>query len=216
MDGLEKNFAHMKDLVARGYSIVIFPEGTRSPDCRIQRFHRGAFLAARELGLPVLPLYIHGFGYALPKKDFLLRKAGLYMEVGQRFEVPEGNLAAFTREVRHDYEKVYARICRERETAAYNAVYVRYQYLYKGHDADVECRRVLTPETIARVDALEGSELTVRDSGCGVYALLVALTHPDMKVTGYEEDEEKYLTAVRCAGNPDNLTYICGKECEEA
>ena len=216
MDGLEKNFAHMKDLVARGYSIVIFPEGTRSPDCRIQRFHRGAFLAARELGLPVLPLYIHGFGYALPKKDFLLRKAGLYMEVGQRFEVPEGNLAAFTREVRHDYEKVYARIRRERETAAYNAVYVRYQYLYKGHDADVECRRVLTPETIARVDALEGSELTVRDSGCGVYALLVALTHPDMKVTGYEEDEEKYLTAVRCAGNPDNLTYICGKECEEA
>ena len=48
-DGLEKNFAHMKELVARGYSIVIFPEGTRSPDCRIQRFHRGAFLAAREL-----------------------------------------------------------------------------------------------------------------------------------------------------------------------
>ena len=215
MEGLEKNLEHMKDLVARGYSIVIFPEGTRSPDCRIQRFHRGAFLSARELGLPVLPLYIHGFGYALPKKDFLLRKAGLYMEVGQRFEVPEGDLAAFTREVRHRYQAEYARIRRERETAAYNAVYVRYQYLYKGHDADVECRRVLTPETIARVDALTGTELTVPEAGCGVYALLVALTHPDMQVTAYEEDEEKYLTAVRCAGVPENLTYICGK-CENS
>jgi len=215
MEGLEKNLEHMKDLVARGYSIVIFPEGTRSPDCRIQRFHRGAFLSARELGLPVLPLYIHGFGYALPKKDFLLRKAGLYMEVGQRFEVPEGDLAAFTREVRHRYQAEYARIRRERETAAYNAVYVRYQYLYKGHDADVECRRVLTPETIARVDALTGTELTVPEAGCGVYALLVALTHPDMRVTAYEEDEEKYLTAVRCAGVPENLTYICGK-CENS
>ena len=213
MEGLEKNLEHMKDLVARGYSIVIFPEGTRSPDCRIQRFHRGAFLSARELGLPVLPLYIHGFGYALPKKDFLLRKAGLYLEVGKLFEVPEGDIAAFTREVRHRYLDEYARIRRERETAAYNAVYVRYQYLYKGHDADVECRRVLTPETIARVDALTGGTLTVPEAGCGVYALLVALTHPDMQVTAYEEDEEKYLTAVRCAGVPENLTYICGK-CE--
>ena len=211
MEGLEKNLEHMKDLTARGYSIVIFPEGTRSPDCRIQRFHRGAFLSARELGLPVLPLYIHGFGYALPKKDFLLRKAGLYMEVGKRFEVPEGDLAAFTREVRHRYQAEYARIRRERETAAYTAVYVRYQYLYKGHDADAECRRVLIPETIARVDALTGTELTIPEAGCGVYALLVALTHPEMQVRAYEKDEDKYLTAVRCAGVPDNLTYICGK-----
>ena len=215
MEGLEKNLAHMKDLVARGYSIVIFPEGTRSPDCRIQRFHRGAFVSARELGLPILPLYIHGFGYALPKHDFLLRKAGLYMEIGERFEVPEGDIAAFTRKIRHDYEREYARIRRERETAAYNATYVRYQYLYKGHDADAECRRVLTPETIARVDALTGTEMTVREAGCGVYALLIALTHPDMQVTAYEEDEDKYLTAVRCAGVPENLTYICGR-CEES
>jgi 1-acyl-sn-glycerol-3-phosphate acyltransferase len=213
-EGLEKNLAHMKNLVSRGYSIVIFPEGTRSPDCRIQRFHRGAFLSARELGLPILPLFIHGFGYALPKHDFLLRKAGLYMEVGKRFEVPEGDLAAFTRKVRHDYEREYARIRTERETAAYNAVYVRYLYLYKGHDAQVECRRVLTPETLARVDALEGAELTVREAGCGVYALLVALTHPGMRVTAYEEDEEKYLTASRIADIPDNLNYLCGT-CED-
>ena len=215
MEGLEKNLAHMKDLVARGYSIVIFPEGTRSLDCRIQRFHRGAFLSARELGLPILPLYIHGFGYALPKHYFLLRKAGLYMEVGERFQVPEGDLAAFTRKVRHDYEREYARIRRERETAAYNAPYVRYQYLYKGHDAQMECRQVLTPETIARIDALSGDSLVIREAGCGVYALLAALTHPDMRVTAYEEDEEKYLTAVRCAGVPENLTYICRK-CEDS
>lgn len=215
MDGLEKNLNHMKDLVSRGYSIVIFPEGTRSTDCRIQRFHRGAFLTARELGLPVLPLYIHGFGYALPKHDFLLRKAGLYMEVGERFEVPaDDNLAAFTREVRHMYQKEYDRIRKEQETAAYTATYVRYQYLYKGHDADAECRRVLTPETLAQVDALTGTELTIPEAGCGVYALLVALTHPEIKVTAYEEDEEKYLTAVRCTGVPENLTYICGR-CED-
>ena len=215
MEGLEKNLAHMKDLVARGYSIVIFPEGTRSQDCRIQRFHRGAFVSARELGLPILPLYIHGFGYALPKHDFLLRKAGLYMEVGKRFEVPEGDIAAFTRKVRHDYEREYARIRRERETAVYNAWYVQLLYRYKGADAGRETGRILQPRNLEGIDALTGESMVIREAGCGVEALLVALTHPEMQVTAYEEDEDKYLTAVRCAGVPENLTYICGK-CEDS
>ena len=215
MEGLEKNLAHMKDLVARGYSIVIFPEGTRSLDCRIQRFHRGAFLSARALGLPILPLYIHGFGYALPKHDFLLRKAGLYMEVGERFDVPEGDIAAFTRKVRHDYEREYARIRRERETAAYNAWYVQSLYRYKGADAGREVGQCLQPKNLEDIDALTGESMVIREAGCGVNALLIALTHPDMLVTAYEEDEDKYLTAVRCAGVPENLTYICGK-CEES
>ena len=205
---------HMKDLVARGHSIVIFPEGTRSPDCEIQRFHRGAFLAARELGLPVLPLYIHGFGYALPKHDFLLRKAGLYMEVGERFEVPEGDLAAFTRKVRHDYEREYARIRRERENARYNAQYVWYLYRYKGHDAGQELGLYLQPKNVEEIDDYKDEKMVIPKAGCGVNALLIALTHPDMQVTAYEEDEDKYLTATRIAGIPENLTYICGT-CEE-
>ena len=57
--------------------------------------------------------------------------------------------------------------------------------------------------------------LVIPEAGCGVYALLVALTHPEMRVTAYETDEEKYLTAARCAGVPENLTYICGR-CEES
>ena len=215
MDGLEKNLAHMEDLVSRGYSIVIFPEGTRILDCRIQRFHRGAFLAARQLGLPVLPLYIHGFGYALPKHDFLLRKAGLYMEVGERFEVPEGDLAAFTRKVRHDYEREYARIRRERENAFYNAVYVRYLYLYKGHDAAEETGTFLSPRNLEGIDGLPGDSEVIRDAGCGVNALLIALSNPGVKVTAYVEDEDKYLTATRIPDIPDNLTYICGK-CEDS
>lgn len=206
--GMENDSAHIRSLIAQGYSVAVFPEGTRSEDCSIRRFHQGAFLLASTLGLEVLPLYIHGFGYALPKHDFLLRKAALYMEVGARVSVPEEDIRAFTREMRHLFQENYDRIRLERETAAYCAPFVRYQYLYKGHDATTELRQVLRREVYEKVDALQGDSLEIRDAGCGVYALLMALAHRKMQVTAYEKDEEKYLTAVRCTAVPDNLHYV--------
>ena len=198
--GLDKSSAHIRDLVARGYSIVAFVEGTRSMDSLgIQRFHRGPFLAARELGLDVLPLCLHGFGFALPKHDFMLRRAGLSLEVGKRFSIPE--------EARHFYNDWYAGIRKARETASYCAPYVKYQYLYKGHDARKECREVLRKSVYQEIDALQGPELVLRDAGCGVYALLAALAHPEIQVTAFEADEEKFLTATRCS-LPANLKYV--------
>lgn len=206
--GLVENGRHMRQLIDRGYSIAVFPEGTRSEDCSIQRFHRGAFLAARELGVPILPLYIHGFGHALPKHDFLLRHADLHLEIGERISVPDGDLAAFTREMRHHYQEAYARIRRERENAEYMAPTVRYNYLYKGHEASTECRRVLRRSTYSEVDGLSGTEILIKDAGYGVYPLLVALSHPEMKVTAEVAEEDQYLIATRCADLPNNLVYL--------
>ncbi|MBP5373434.1 MAG: 1-acyl-sn-glycerol-3-phosphate acyltransferase [Bacteroidales bacterium] len=209
--GLSKNSAHIRDLVSRGYSIAIFPEGTRSIDCSIQRFHRGAFLAARELEMDILPLCIHGFGYALPKHDFMLRRAALSLEIGERIRIDDHSepLTAVARRIRAFYLNWYADIRRDRENAAYCAAWVRYQYLYKGHDATAECRRVLRPSVYREIDALTGPEIEIRDAGCGVYALLAALSHPEIQFTAYEADEDKFLTSSRCA-LPSNLKYIQG------
>jgi 1-acyl-sn-glycerol-3-phosphate acyltransferase len=43
-----------------GISILIFPEGTRSIDATLQRFHRGAFRLAKDTGTPVLPVAVLG------------------------------------------------------------------------------------------------------------------------------------------------------------
>ena len=84
VDGIEENIDKLQKFVDDGYSILIFPEGTRSPDCSIGRFRKGAFYLAEKLGLDILPLVIHGIGHTLPKQEFLLRKGEVNVFVEQR------------------------------------------------------------------------------------------------------------------------------------
>jgi 1-acyl-sn-glycerol-3-phosphate acyltransferase len=57
----------------RGTSIMMFPEGTRSRDGRLQAFKPGAFALAVETGSAILPIVISGTGSALPKRGFVLQ-----------------------------------------------------------------------------------------------------------------------------------------------
>jgi 1-acyl-sn-glycerol-3-phosphate acyltransferase len=56
-----------KAALAGGSSVLIFPEGTRSPDGRIRAFKPGAFIVAQEMKAPILPVVISGTNSALPK-----------------------------------------------------------------------------------------------------------------------------------------------------
>lgn len=49
-----------RQTVAAGRSLIIYPEGTRSPDGVIQQFKKGGFTIATSMGLPVLPTAITG------------------------------------------------------------------------------------------------------------------------------------------------------------
>ena len=52
-----------------GYSVLIFPEGTRSKTGELGTFHRGAFYFADSLHLPIRPLVFRGFGDVWNKTD---------------------------------------------------------------------------------------------------------------------------------------------------
>jgi 1-acyl-sn-glycerol-3-phosphate acyltransferase len=53
----------------KGASIMFFAEGTRSPDGKIHRFKKGAFITALDTGLPILPVTVNGSRKILPKKS---------------------------------------------------------------------------------------------------------------------------------------------------
>lgn len=119
VDGLGPLVPHIKSLLERGYSVALYPEGTRSKDCRMGRFHQGAFYLAQELGVEILPMYIYGPGKILPKKTYHLRKGIFYVEVGEPL-TPEkllqmGDLRHQASTMRKQYKQKYEEIANEIE-----------------------------------------------------------------------------------------------------
>lgn len=64
--------AAARRMADKDFSVAFFPEGTRSRDGRLQRFKKGGFVMARQLGLPVLPISISGTHAVLPGKRLRL------------------------------------------------------------------------------------------------------------------------------------------------
>jgi 1-acyl-sn-glycerol-3-phosphate acyltransferase len=54
-----------------GSSVIVFPEGTRSPDGTLLPFKKGAFVAAIALGVPVVPVVCKGTTVIMPKGKYL-------------------------------------------------------------------------------------------------------------------------------------------------
>ncbi|HOJ52866.1 MAG TPA: lysophospholipid acyltransferase family protein [Syntrophales bacterium] len=64
---IEQMIGECKRHLEEGSSIMMFPEGTRSPDGEIRKFKLGAFRLALENKVPILPIVISGTHRALPK-----------------------------------------------------------------------------------------------------------------------------------------------------
>lgn len=69
MASIDEAVGHMKN----GVSFLIYPEGTRSRDGRLQRFRHGAFVLAIKAGVPVVPVACSGAHRVLAKKSLRVR-----------------------------------------------------------------------------------------------------------------------------------------------
>ena len=212
-DGYDKNVERLKSLVERGYSVVVYPEGTRSVTGDIQRFHKGAFQLAQALNVDILPVFVHGANHAMPKNDFVLREGQLYVEIGQRMpseEVKSMEARALTSQCHKYYIEHFEEIRKQREDTEYVLPFVRYKYIYKGNDTERECRRNLKRirAHAAEIDVMEGHSILVKNSGIGELAWTIALVHRDMQVYAVEADEDKHLIASHTSYIPSNLHFV--------
>lgn len=60
-------YQESSDWIAKGVSVMFFPEGTRNPQGRMLPFHNGAFRLAMKKKVSILPIAIHGTASFLPK-----------------------------------------------------------------------------------------------------------------------------------------------------
>lgn len=106
-DGLESNEEKIKSLLERGYSVLIFPEGTRSAECKILKFHRGAFYLAERLDADIQPVYLDSPGRCLPKKDFTLCPGKIDVHFGSRIAHDDTSMGENYREKTRAWHQYY-------------------------------------------------------------------------------------------------------------
>ena len=212
-DGYDKNLERLQSLVDRGYSVVVFPEGTRSETGEILRFHKGAFQLAQSLKLDILPVFIHGANHVMPKKDIVLREGQLDVVIEQR--IPYESFAAqetrtLTQQIRKYYIQCFDELRTQLENTEYVLPFVRYKYIYKGPEVERACRRNLKRirAHAAEIDAWSQKSILLRNSGYGELAWTLALVHRDAQVYAIEADEDKFLLASHCSFIPDNLHFL--------
>jgi len=80
----------------KGTSVVVFAEGTRSPDRRLLPFKKGGFILALQAGVPIVPVSIRGGHDVLPKGSLRIRPGIIEVVFGE--PVPTSSYSLETRD----------------------------------------------------------------------------------------------------------------------
>ena len=101
-------------VIKMGVSVLLFPEGTRSPDGKIHAFKMGAFKLARDNKAEILPVVVDGTGQALPKKSWLIKKRSIFIvSIGKPVSLEnfaDGSMEEAKEKIRHEMTARLARI----------------------------------------------------------------------------------------------------------
>lgn len=90
------------------YSFLVFPEGTRSKDGRVQDFKKGSFLIALRAGVPVLPVKISGTHQLMPPGQKTIGRGTVAIEFFPRQELKNIAESGLTEFMQSLWQKIYA------------------------------------------------------------------------------------------------------------
>ena len=95
--------------IRRGASVLMYAEGTRTLDGKLQPFKRGAFNLALKAGIPVVPLTVNGSFSILPKHSVSVRPGRVELVLDAPIPVPEGGGKDAELQLMQDVHAVIAR-----------------------------------------------------------------------------------------------------------
>lgn len=214
-EGAEFSIHKLKYWVERGYHIAVFPEGTRSYDDTIKRFHKGAFYLAEKLELDIQPILFHGVGYTMSKGDFLLKDGEVNIKYLPRISVHDISYGdTYTlkakligRYFRAEFEKYKL----EKEKPFYFREQLLRNYIYKGPVLEWYAKiKTKLEGNYTGIESMVPYKGNVLDLGCGYGFLSYVLhfTSAHRKIVSVDYDEEKIAVANNNFSKNEQLTFI--------
>ncbi len=201
-----KDLALVEKLTARRIqqkcSVLIFPEGSRSYDANIRRFHKGAFYLAEKLQLPIYPVLMHGFSDILTKGEQHIKPGTGTMRLlppitpddlswGTDYTSRRKSIVAY-------FNAEYQKMRDDLETPTYNFTTLCANYLYKGPSLYWYAKiKTLHEGLFIKINERIPKEAMVTDIGCGygMLPLMLALCGYRRQIIGLDYDIEKIETA---------------------
>ena len=217
-EGTEQNIETIKKRIKDGYSILIFPEGTRSLDGEITRFHKGAFYLAEQLNLDITPILIHGASYVLPKGDYIVKKGSLNLKVLPRIKANDASWGTLYQEraksIASYFKSEYALFKNEQETTSFLKSRIFSNYIFKGPVLEwyFKVKWKFESKNYENYNKIIENRNRILDVGCGYGYLSLYLHYKNEKreIIGIDYDEEKIEIAQNTFDKNNNLKFIFG------
>lgn len=203
-EGYEGSLTNLKKDIEQGWSLVIFPEGTRTTDGSIRRFHKGAFYLASQVNAPVTPVVFYGNWRIMPKNHCFTITRGLsVMQVLEPVKTESIDYHELTRRVATLVKDSYAKLCDRYDGPEnpYFAATLASAYIYKGPVTEWYVRvKMKMEKNYAFFDSMLPDTGQITDIGCGMGQMdfMLSMYKQGRRILGIDYDDEKITVAQNC------------------
>lgn len=216
-EGYEGSLTNLKKDIEQGWSLVIFPEGTRTTDGTIRRFHKGAFYLASQVNAPVTPVVFYGNWRIMPKNHCFTITRGLsVMQVLEPVKTENIDYHDLAKRVATLVKDSYAKLCDRYDGPdnPYFAATLASAYIYKGPVTEWYVRVKMKMENnYAFFDSMLPDSGQITDIGCGMGQMdfMLSMYKPGRRILGIDYDDEKITVAQNCWLNKclGGLSFRC-------
>lgn len=213
--GMDESVEPLQKCVDDGYSILIFPEGRRTRDGGIARFHNGAVFLADKLSLEILPVLIHGANHCMDRNEFFLRNGRItlkFLDLYKTENFPKvDTYIQQSKELRKHFRSEFESLRKDIEKPEYYSQKLVQSYIYKGPVLEWYLRvKIKLERNYNFFDSIIPRENKICDIGCG-YGFLVAMlkyVSPSREIVGLDYDEKKIALAEHAHLKMDGIRFI--------
>lgn len=201
--GIEGSVEHLRDKIEKGYSLMIFPEGTRSNTNEINRFYKGAFYLAEQFNIDVLPVYIHGNSETLPKGDHIIYDENITVVIDKRIKADDlsfgENYSQRTKSINKYFRSEFNKLRLELEDENYFENKLKLSFLYKEREiiSAIKSDFSINKSEYFKLNSWIALDAKVFHfaSDYGQMDCLLNMQQPKRKISSYINDIEKRAIA---------------------